>query len=338
MKDTIQPKVAVLIPEEMRGRIMPVPAMNALSAFATPVLLPDDVLAGGNLANHLTDVPAVITGWKSPIIPKDALAPRGSIAFVSHAAGSVKPLGVQDALMAGDIRVSHAAPVIAHAVAEFTITQILAHLRRHRAMDAGFRTGLTWTEMRERNLGQMLSAQNVGIVGLGYVGRLVVNLLRPFGCRISVFDPFVSAEQAAQLDVTLLSLDDLFTHCSVISLHAANLPETSGMITRRHLGLLGRGGLLVNTARAGLLEPGALLEALQEGKIYAALDTFDQEPLAEGDALRRLPNVYLSPHCAGHTSDTYTMQGLSAVEEVRLFFNGLPLRQEIPCEKAAVLA
>ncbi|SNT27461.1 hydroxyacid dehydrogenase [Tropicimonas sediminicola] len=333
-----RPDVAVLIPEAMRARICPKPVMEALAAFAHPVIPTDAELAGSNLQDRLKGVTAVITGWRSPPIPRAALAPEGSVAFVSHAAGSVKPLGVLDALESGHVRVSHAAPVIAHAVAEFTLAQILAHLRRHREMDAGLRSGTPWFDLRDTNLGQLLGAQDVGIVGLGYVGRLVLELLRPFGCTVCVCDPFIGEAQAAELDVTLMSLEALFDRCSVVSLHAANLPATEGMITRKHLDLLPEGGLLVNTARAGLIEPGAMLAALQTGRIHAALDAFDIEPLPEEDALRALPNVYLSPHCAGHTRESYVRQGLSAVEEVRRHLGGLPGRQEILREKAAALA
>lgn len=336
------PKVGVLIPAHMRAKIFPEIVEKALLDFAQPVIISDDVLAsgdvGGKLADALTGVTAVITGWRSPEIPQAALAPQGSVAFVSHAAGSVKRLGVQSALEAGDIRVSHAAPVIAQAVAEFTVTQILAHLRRHREFDAGLRTGMEWQAMRDAYLGQLLAAQDVGIVGLGYVGRLVLNLLRPFGCTICVYDPFISAEEADRLGVVLVSLEEMFERCSVVSLHAANLPATEGMITRAHLDAFRPGGLLVNSARAGLIAPGALVGALDQGRIFAAVDTFDTEPLPEGDALRGRANVYLSPHCAGHTHDSYIMQGLAAVEDVRRFFAGVPLKQEILREKAAVLA
>jgi phosphoglycerate dehydrogenase-like enzyme len=331
-------KVAVLIPEETRGRIFSEEAMAALSSFADPVIPTDGELSGGDLADCLEGIQAVITGWKSPKVPPSSLSPDGSVRFVSHAAGSINPLKVGEALQQGHIRVSHAAPVIADAVAEFTLAQILAHLRRHREMDAGLRTKTPWFELRDQYLGHLLGAQDVGIVGLGYVGRLVLELLRPFGCKVFIFDPFVTDDQAAEMGVTRLSLDQLFARCSVVSLHAANLQATKGMITKAHLSAMRPGGLLVNTARAGLIAPDALAATLREGRIFAALDTFDVEPLPENDALRRMDNVYLSPHCAGHTKESYVRQGLSAVEEVRLFVSGKELKQEIAREKAAILA
>ncbi len=331
------PKVAVLMPAEVRSRIFTQQVETALSAFAEPVFVSDEDLRSGAFADALPDVNAVITGWLSPKL-SHLVAPTGGISFVSHAAGSVKLLAVEDALCAGHIRVSHSAPEIALAVAEFTLTQILAHLRLHREQDAALRGPMSWQDMRKGQLGQLLAAQNVGLVGLGYVGRLVLDRLRPFGCTVSVYDPFISPEQAEQLGVTLLDLETLFTRCPVVSLHAANLPATEGMIKRSHLESMAPGSLLVNTARAGLLEPGALVQVLQQGQIFAAIDTFDIEPLPVDDPLRQMPNVYLSPHCAGHTRESYVRQGLSAVEEVRRFFAGETLKQEIHREKAAMLA
>ncbi|MEQ8730154.1 MAG: hydroxyacid dehydrogenase [Marinovum algicola] len=332
-----RPRVAVLMPAEVRSRIFPQQAEGALNAFAHPVFVSDEDLVSGALANALRDVTAVITGWLSPTL-SHLLAPQGDIVFVSHAAGSVKRLDVEQALVDGHIRVSHSAPEIALAVAEFTLAQILAHLRLHTRQDAGLRGTMGWAEMRKGYLGQLLAAQTVGLVGLGYVGRLVLDRLRPFGCKVAVYDPFISTEEAERLGVTLMELDTLFASCPVVSLHAANLPATEGMITRSHLHAMVDGSLLVNTARAGLLETGALVEELQQGRIFAAIDTFEVEPLPDDDPLRRMPNVYLSPHCAGHTRESYVRQGLSAVEEVRRFFAGEPLNQEIRREKAAALA
>ncbi|MBU2957846.1 hydroxyacid dehydrogenase [Paracoccus sp. 1_MG-2023] len=335
--DSALPNVAILMPRIMRDRVMPPPVMTALSDFARPVILSDAELTG-DLAPVLRDMPAVITGWRSPVIPASAWSPRGGLRFVSHSAGSVRRLGIDHALQSGVLRVSHAAPVIARAVAEFTLTQILAHLRRHRVMDAGMRDGTGWDALRDGNTGGLLGARQVGILGLGYVGRLVLDLLRPFGCRIAVHDPFLDAGQARELGVVPMGLEALFRDCDVVTLHAADLPATRGMITADHLAAMPQGALLVNTARAGLIRPGAMAAELRRGRIFAALDTFDAEPLPQEDELRMLPNAYLSPHCAGHTTDTYRMQGMSAVEEVRRFLNGEPLLQEIRRERAAQLA
>lgn len=332
------PKVAVLIPQEVRDRIFPPIAEAALAEFAEPIMFSDREIEDEGLCAKLSQVSAVITGWKSPILPESVLAPSGSVQMVSHAAGSVLRLGIKDALAAGRIRVSHSAPVIGEAVAEFTLSQILAHLRRHREMDASIRNGDDWFHVRHSNLGGLLRAQTVGLVGMGYVGRMVRELLRPFRCKVMIFDPYVSEAEAESLGVELCDLDTLFRDCAIVSLHAPNIEETNDMITKAHLDSMSDGALLVNTARAGLLEDGALIEALEEGRIYAAVDVFDVEPMLDDNPIRTLPQVYLSPHYAGHTRESYVQQGLSAVEDVRRFFAGENLLQEISPDKAHSMA
>jgi phosphoglycerate dehydrogenase-like enzyme len=332
-----RPKVAVLMPEEVRGRIFPASVQAQLAEFAEPVLLPDDMLFAGRVEPYLEGITAVITGWKGPRLT-DVLAPQGSIAYVSHAAGSIRLLGITHALAEGRIRVSHSATAIGEAVAEFTLAQILAHLRLHRRMDAEMRAGADWFPLRHTVLGGLMRMQKVGLVGMGYIGRMVRELLRPFRCEVLVYDPFLGAAEAERLGVTLCSLEDLFRDCPIVSLHAPNIEATHGMIRKAHFDMMQDGALVVNTARAGIIEEGAMLAALQERRIFAALDVFDDEPVPDDDPLLKLPNVYLTPHCAGHTRESYVLQGTNAVEDMRRYFAGEPLLQEIPSDKAHQMA
>ncbi len=332
-----RPKVAVLMPEEVRGRIFPAEAVERLSKFAEPVFFPDEALVAEGLGARLEGIEAVITGWKAPPLT-DVVAPAGGVKYVSHAAGSIRLLHITEALEKAEIRVSHSATAIGEAVAEFTIAQILAHLRLHREVDVDLRNGRDWDELRHGNLFGLLRMQKVGLVGMGYIGRMVRELLRPFRCEVVVYDPFLTEEEAAKLGVTLSELEPLFRDCTIVSLHAPNIPETQGMIRKAHFDLMQDDALLVNTARAGIIEKGAMLAALQDGRIYAALDVFDKEPILPGDAHFDHPRAYLTPHNAGHTKQSYMLQGLNAVEDVRRYFAGEPLLQEIPPDRAHQMA
>lgn len=103
---TSKPRVAVLIPQEKRALVFSQQVEAAPQVFADADIATDDELANGDLSEMLRDVPAMITGWLSPEIPRSALAPQGSISFLSHTAGSVRKLGVQDAVEAGGVRAS----------------------------------------------------------------------------------------------------------------------------------------------------------------------------------------------------------------------------------------
>ncbi len=268
---------------------------------------------------------------------EDLLACRPSVRLVAHTAGSIRHLAPLD-LVARGLRVSHAAGIIADAVAEFVIGTVLLGLRQLHEIDRGMRAGEAWRPLRERTTGRLLGTCTVGVIGAGYVGRKVIRLLRAFGASVLVYDPLLDAAGAEALGVSLRTLDDLLAESDIASLHAPVLPETWGMIGAAQLGRMKDGALFVNTARAALVDEAALLQELQSGRINAALDVFASEPLPLDSPFRALPNVILSPHSAGHTTDTYLRQGEAMVDEVRRYLRGEPLVFEVSAHMLPTMA
>ena len=183
--------------------------------------------------------------------------------------------------------------------------------------------------MRDQPVGHLLSAQTVGIVGVGRIGREVIKRLRPFGCRIMVYDPILSLAEIRDLGVEACELDTLFELADIVSLHAPLLATTRGMIGATQLARLHDGAILLNTARAHLVDEDALLRELQSGRILAALDVFHAEPLPAESPLLMLPNVILSPHIGALTRETLFKQGQMMLDEVQRFLRGEPLAYEI---------
>jgi phosphoglycerate dehydrogenase-like enzyme len=175
-------------------------------------------------------------------------------------------------------------------------------------------------------------AKCVGIVGASHVGRLVIELLRPFSIDVVVYDPFLAPADAAALGVTLVeNLDELCAAVDVLSIHAPDVEATRGMIGAVQLAALHDGAVLVNTARPALIDQEALLVELQSGRISAVLDVTTPDPLPSEHALLALPNVFVTPHIAGSLgTELYRMTDL-AVEEVERFTQGVapryPVRQ-----------
>ena len=132
-----------------------------------------------------------------------------------------------------------------------------------------------------------------------------------------------------ELGVERVPLSDLIERCDVVSLHAPLLDSTKGLLGAAELSRLRDGALLVNMARSPLIDEQALVTELKCGRIRAILDVFDEEPLPASSPLRQLPNVYLSPHAAGHTQDSHWRQGDLIVDEVVRFVRGEPLQFEI---------
>ncbi|MER8437792.1 2-hydroxyacid dehydrogenase [Mesorhizobium sp. M1312] len=215
----------------------------------------------------------------------------------------------------------------ASAVAEFTIGAILAETRLIRAGHEALRKGEWRGDLyRADRTGRELNEMIVGVIGYGNIGTKVVRLLRAFGCRILVTDPYVqlSAEDRNG-GVELVSLDDLLSRSDVVTLHSRVTEETRGLINKDTIARMKPGVIFVNTARGPLVDYDALYDALVSGHIGSAmLETFAVEPVPADWPLLQLPNVTLTPHIAGASVRTVTYAAEQAAEEVRRFIAGLP--------------
>jgi len=146
----------------------------------------------------------------------------------------------------------------------------------------------------------------VGIIGLGRIGRALARRCRGFEMRLLGYDIQVDPEQARAEGIELVPLERLLAEADFVSIHTPRTPETENLIDRERLALMKPEAYLVNTARGGLIDEDALYEALTSGRIAGAgLDVFALEPPA-GSPLLRLPNVVLTPHCAGANTRSYT--------------------------------
>ena len=213
----------------------------------------------------------------------------------------------------------------ASAVAEFTIGVILAETRLIARGHDGLRRGVWRGDLYRVDLvGRELSELSVGVVGYGHIGTRVVRLLKAFGCRILVADPYVqlSAEDARD-GVRHVPLETLLGESDVVTLHARVTRETAGFIGRTEFAAMREGAYFVNTARGPLVDYAALTEALKSGHLRgAALETFAVEPTAADLELLRLENVTLTPHIAGASMKTIHRAAAAAAEEVRRYLAG----------------
>jgi D-3-phosphoglycerate dehydrogenase len=178
-------------------------------------------------------------------------------------------------------------------VADHAVALMLAALRRIGEHDAGVRRG-EWNRTGAHTPWSLTNS-TVGLVGFGRTGRLVAERLRGFNVRLIATDPLVPRDSAAEM----VELATLLRASDIVSLHLPLTPQTQGLIGAAELELMKPDAILVNTARGGVVDEGALAAALAGGRLRAAaLDVFADEPPA-GSPLLTLPNVTLSPHVAG---------------------------------------
>ncbi|MFV2064139.1 MAG: hydroxyacid dehydrogenase [Chloroflexota bacterium] len=177
--------------------------------------------------------------------------------------------------------------------------------------------------------GGELGGKTVGLIGCGIIGRRLLELLAPFHCPAFVHDPYVPRELADIYDVTLTSLDKVMSLSDVVFCLAPITPATRGMLGVHEFALMRDDAVFVNVSRGAVVQSEALISELQSGRITAALDVFDPEPMPAGSPMRDLPNVFLSPHIGGVTPDSRRRLFALMVDELERFFAGHETRYDL---------
>jgi D-3-phosphoglycerate dehydrogenase len=198
-------------------------------------------------------------------------------------------------------------------VAEHTMAFMLSLARALPQASASTKSG-KWE--KKKFLGHELRGKTLGIVGLGAIGSEVVLRAQVFGMRIVVCDPFVAPQTAANLNVELVTLDDLYRQSDFISLHVGVTPETRGMLNASTLAKMKKGVHIVNCARGELIDEAALEAALASGQVGGAgLDVFHPEP-PEGSPLLKRDNVLATPHIGGSTEEAQEIVGIRIAQQM----------------------
>ena len=221
----------------------------------------------------------------------------------------------------------------AGAVAEFTIGAIIAETRNISRGHAALMQGTWRGELYRADVQRKeLSAMTVGVVGYSAIGTRVAALLRAFGSRILVTDPYTElTPEDVRYGARQVALDELLSRSDVVTLHARLTPETQGMIDAEAITRMKPGAVLINTARGPMVDGPALHDALARGHLSGAvLDTFDIEPLPAGSPLLGLDSVTMTPHIAGASTTTVSVAADMVAREVqRLLVSEPPINAVI---------
>lgn len=296
------------------GRLLNRDQTRALGEF---VFYDDEPASREELIRRIEPACAVILGWAR--IDGEVLARCPHLRIISFTGVGVEAYVDLQAATARGVAVANTPGYGDDTVAEHTMALILAAARRLPVLHAGM-TGGGWLPRP----GIDLRGRQLGIVGLGPIGSRVARLGRAFGMQVVAWTRRPSPLRAQEHGVRFMELAQLFETSDVVSLHLALTPQTRGIVGRDLLRRMKPGAIFVNTARGGLVDAETLLEILQEGRVWAALDVFDEEPLQPGHPLRRLENVVLTPHVGFYTEDATRRMLEIAVENVRAFFAGTP--------------
>lgn len=229
----------------------------------------------------------------------------------------------EDAAADHDVAVLHAPGRNADAVADYAVSFALSVHRRIPHFVETTDRGEWGLEFDPEELPRDVTSLTIGIVGFGNVGRKAAQRWSGFDPEILAYDPFVDAETTSEHGAGTADLDETLERADIVTVHARLSDDTYHMLGTEELKQMGDDALLVNTARGGLVDTDALVEALESGSIGgAALDVFEEEPIAEGHPLLELDNAWLSPHTAGSTRDAVYNGARIVAEDLEAIIGG----------------
>jgi D-3-phosphoglycerate dehydrogenase len=211
----------------------------------------------------------------------------------------------------------------AHAVSDFAIGLMLAEARNIARSHNLLKNEIWQKKYSNSDFTPELTGKTLGLIGFGYIGKLVAQKLAGFNLKILVYDPFVTDETLKECNVVKASLEEIFKQSDFISLHARLTDSNKNLIKKDTLNLMKPTAILINTSRAGLIDEDALYDALKNKRIGgAALDVHPSEPLEKGSRWLGLDNVTLTSHLAGSSADALTNSPYLLVRDINKLLTG----------------
>lgn len=338
-------KLALLMNEEMYERILHPDDLIFLKCFTNIINVNPcpEVLDEKFMKEAIKGANVCITSWGTPKLTKAVLDEAPELKLIAHAAGTPRAIVIDD-VWDKQIRVFTAAPIIAIDVAETVLGAMISSLKclwqYNNIIHSGEWSRNPGVVTKQKNYMKRLNYRlTVGIIGASQVGRNLIRILKPFGVKINLYDPYISDFQASELGVKRSSLEEIMANSDVVSIHAPNLPETYHLINKDLLALMKDGTLFMNSARGPIVDQDALIAELKTGRISAYLDVFDIEPLPKESELYKLDNVLLSPHISGgHAINGRYELGNYLVQQIYSYYTKGILENEAVKDMMEVIA
>ena len=253
---------------------------------------------GFYLTDKTEETQGLITTWGTPLLTEEILSTMPKLRIVGHAAGSVRPI-VTPELFARGITLFSANPLLAETVSEWAVMATL--LLQRRMLDyTKFRSNehADWSKLQSfRDIHDTV----IGIWGFGDICKAYLERIKAFGPKkILIFSNHASPEEIAKYGASKAeSFDAMLKECDQLHCLAGQTPETLGLLNKEKLALLHDGAEVINCGRPGLMDYDALYEECKSGRLTAMLDVLPGDPSQEDVPLDKLPNVIITPHCAG---------------------------------------
>lgn len=293
--------------------------LKPLEEYGEVVLYGTKAASEEELIERLKDTQALINVRSYTTFHAQLLEKLPELKIISILGTGTDNIDLPAATQCG-IAVTNTPGVHSTSVAELNFALILACARHMLLADKRMREGV-WYH-RE---GIELYGKTLGIVGLGAIGQEMARIGSAFGFKLIGWSPTYDPDRAQRCGVELVELDELLRRSDIVSLHVRASPKTEGMIGKQELGLMKPTAILINTARAALVDEEALVAALREGKIAGAgIDVFYREPINPDNPLLELENVVLSPHVGWVTHEASARLRKMPVDNIIAYLEGRP--------------
>lgn len=264
------------------------------------------------LIAYIGDAEALIVGLEP--IDKELLEQCSNLKIISKYGVGLNNINL-DECKKRDITIGWTGGVNRLSVAEMTLGYMLMLCRNLYVTSNELKSG-TWN----KSGGFQLSGKTVGIIGVGYIGKEVIRLLKPFNCKILVNDIFNQDEYYSEHNLVECSKETIYKDADIITIHTPYDESTNDLINREVFQKLKKSAFVINSARGGIINENHLKYALQNNMIAgAAIDAYNEEPPRDNDLLS-LPNLICTPHIGGNAQEAVEAMGLSAIKHLVGFY------------------
>lgn len=279
------------------------------------------------VAELIGDVRAAVIPWSPRVLlGRNTLEQAKKLEIIVTTYGGMKKnVDTEKALEMG-LKLSCTGPARARSVAEFTLGLTMASLLHIARIHHEMRSGESFPR---HGYTSELTGRRIGIIGFGAVSRDMMKLLAPFNGEILVSSEHAELSVIEAVGGKKVALETLLSSSEIVMVLTGLTPRTEGMIDAKRLALMPDGALLINTARGKIINEKELIKELQSGRLNAALDVYEVEPLPKESPLRDLDNAVLAAHSANSTKEMDQGRWEFALEELRAHFSGKPLKGEL---------
>ncbi|MDO8452960.1 MAG: phosphoglycerate dehydrogenase [Sulfurimonas sp.] len=264
------------------------------------------------LIEYIKDSDAVIVGLEP--INEEVLNQCKNLKMVSKYGVGLNNIDLEECKKR-DIAIGWSGGVNKLSVAEMTLGYMLMLCRNLFVTTNELKNGI-WN----KSGGFQLSGKTVGVIGVGHIGKEVIRILEPFGCKILVNDIVNQDEYYAKNNLTEVSKEEIFKSADIVTIHTPYDETTNNLVNKEIFEMMKKSAFVINSARGGIINEYDLKIALQENKIAgAAIDAYLEEPPTDAELLI-LPNLICTPHIGGNSKEAVEAMGMSAIKHLREFF------------------